>query len=325
MASKNEAPDYSIAAVSKLTGASCHALRVWERRYGFPVPHRSPSGHRRYDQEQVGAIRAIARRARMGQPIGELIAEYRAGRLHLTEPVVETTEECEASAEPNPHFDREVGVVRLIDCLAEANLSAAERLYIELIVDLSPPEIVSQVIGPAWTEIGERWFQRRAQVFHERVASEFLRRKLDILIDYARRTNVVPRGTFVVGTVQGDRHEGGGLMLSLLLEQAGSRAIYLGVDLPVREYQNSVVRFRPDALALSFVLSRNIKKRFQELSAIDGLPIFVGGRSILNYQGLARRHGLIPLPGPISPAFSQLLVQHQLWSTKHAVSSSPDT
>src|SRR3954454_12646166 len=31
---------YSIAAVSKLTGASCHALRVWERRYGFPVPHR---------------------------------------------------------------------------------------------------------------------------------------------------------------------------------------------------------------------------------------------------------------------------------------------
>src|SRR5271168_4724194 len=32
---------YSIAAVSKLAGVSCHALRVWERRYGFPVPERS--------------------------------------------------------------------------------------------------------------------------------------------------------------------------------------------------------------------------------------------------------------------------------------------
>ena len=31
-------PRYSIAAVSKLTGISCHTLRVWERRYGFPVP-----------------------------------------------------------------------------------------------------------------------------------------------------------------------------------------------------------------------------------------------------------------------------------------------
>ena len=37
-------PGYSIAAVSKLTGVSCHALRVWERRYGFPVPQRSPRG-----------------------------------------------------------------------------------------------------------------------------------------------------------------------------------------------------------------------------------------------------------------------------------------
>ena len=45
--------EYSIAAVSKLTGVSCHALRVWERRYGFPVPHRSASGHRRYSRDQV--------------------------------------------------------------------------------------------------------------------------------------------------------------------------------------------------------------------------------------------------------------------------------
>src|SRR5262245_673443 len=38
-------PEYTIAAVSKLTGVSCHTLRVWERRYGFPEPHRSASGH----------------------------------------------------------------------------------------------------------------------------------------------------------------------------------------------------------------------------------------------------------------------------------------
>jgi hypothetical protein len=49
---------------------------------------------------------------------------------------------------------------------------------------------------------------------------------------------------------------------------------------------------------LSFVLSRNVNKRFDELAAIRGAPVFVGGRSLLNYQGLARRHGLIPLVGP---------------------------
>ena len=63
----------------------------------------------------------------------------------------------------------------------------------------------------------------------------------------------------------------------------------LGTDVPVREFFGAVEQWHSDALALSFVLSRNIKRRFQELLKIRGVPIFVGGRSILNYQTLARR------------------------------------
>jgi hypothetical protein len=107
-------------------------------------------------------------------------------------------------------------------------------------------------------------------------------------------------------------------MLSLLMERAGWRVFNLGVDLPVREYLAAVDRWHPDALALSFVLSRNIKKRFQELREIRSLPVFVGGRSILNYQGLARRHGLIPLPGAINVAVRQLLDEYQRWADGHA-------
>src|SRR4051794_24159754 len=48
-----EAAFYSTAAVSKRTGASCHARRVWERLSGSPAPPRPPSGHRRYSRQQV--------------------------------------------------------------------------------------------------------------------------------------------------------------------------------------------------------------------------------------------------------------------------------
>jgi hypothetical protein len=44
--------EYSIAAVSRLTGMSCHALRVWELRYGFPAridPDRGESDRLRSD------------------------------------------------------------------------------------------------------------------------------------------------------------------------------------------------------------------------------------------------------------------------------------
>ena len=87
-------------------------------------------------------------------------------------------------------------------------------------------------------------------------------------------------------------------MLTLALELAGWRAIPLGVDVPVREYQKAVSQWRPDLVCVSFILSRNVKKRFDELARIRDVPVVIGGRSLLNYQGLARRHGLCPLAGP---------------------------
>jgi len=109
-------------------------------------------------------------------------------------------------------------------------------------------------------------------------------------------------------------------MLAIMLELAGWRAVPLGVDLPVREFRGAVEAWRPDALALSFVMSRNINKRFRELAEIPGVPIFVGGRSILNYQGLARRHGLIPLPGPASRCTGPLLTACERWRAGHPAS-----
>src|SRR5947209_20167031 len=80
-------PEYSIAAVSKLTGVSCHSLRVWERRYGFPRPSRSASGQRRYSDEQVRRLQLIADLLQHGMGIGNAIDHLRpesaiAERVH---------------------------------------------------------------------------------------------------------------------------------------------------------------------------------------------------------------------------------------------------
>jgi hypothetical protein len=87
-------------------------------------------------------------------------------------------------------------------------------------------------------------------------------------------------------------------MLAIHLELVGWEAIILGTEVPTATLVDAIERFEPAALGISFILSRNIRKRFAELSRVEPIPIFVGGRSMLNYQSLARRHGLIPLPGP---------------------------
>jgi DNA-binding transcriptional MerR regulator len=44
-------------AAAVMIGISPNTLRSWERRYGFPQPHRSAGGHRQYELSQIEALR----------------------------------------------------------------------------------------------------------------------------------------------------------------------------------------------------------------------------------------------------------------------------
>lgn len=44
-------------AAASILGVSTNTLRSWERRYGFPRPHRSSGGHRRYALEEIQVLR----------------------------------------------------------------------------------------------------------------------------------------------------------------------------------------------------------------------------------------------------------------------------
>lgn len=294
---------YSIAAVSKLTGISCHTLRVWERRYGFPVPERSASGHRRYSRSQVKLLCRLTELNRIRrQPIGELIEQL---SISASAPGQETI-----SAELSSN---EVIWTELLRHLLQGDYLGAEREYASLASRLDPNALVERVIYPTLIEAGEGWFRQSHSIYQERLITVFLRRKLNSLIVAADSVGFEPARSLITGTVQGDRHEGGILILNVAMLIRGWKVYNMGVDLPVPEYAAAVEKLRPTALALSFVLSRNITKRFQELEQIRAVPVFVGGRSILNYQSLARHHGLIPLIGLISKSAEQLQVECDRW------------
>ncbi len=297
MAHETHQAEYSIAAVSKLTGVSCHALRVWERRYGYPRPHRSESNQRRYAAEQVRVLRRIADLSRAGRPISELIADLRAGRLDVGPPA-------------GPGMPAAAsGVADVVDALCSGNLDEADALLASRSSGLTPAELAARVLEPALVEVGERWFRGTASVYQEHLATGAILRALTRSLDDARRANRRPARRAIVASVQGERHEGGVLLLGLMLELAGWRALTLGVDLPVAELRKAVESWRPDAVGVSFVLSRSINKRFRELASIRGVPVFVGGRSLMNHKTAARHHGLIPLTGPIAESIPRWMAE----------------
>ena len=49
----------AIKDVAQRTGIAAGTIRMWEQRYGFPEPERSPSGYRRYSLDDVEALRRV--------------------------------------------------------------------------------------------------------------------------------------------------------------------------------------------------------------------------------------------------------------------------
>ena len=61
--------DLAIKDVAERTGLAPGTIRMWEQRYGFPEPDRTPNGYRRYTHDHVEALRRVASYRRLGLSI----------------------------------------------------------------------------------------------------------------------------------------------------------------------------------------------------------------------------------------------------------------
>src|SRR5579871_5502555 len=63
-----------VGELARRTGVGVSTLRAWERRFQFLVPERSPSGHRRYGEEDVERVEAVLRLVADGMTLPAAIA-----------------------------------------------------------------------------------------------------------------------------------------------------------------------------------------------------------------------------------------------------------
>ena len=62
----------TIQQLSQEIGIGIDTLRIWERRYGCPVPSRDARGHRSYNQQQVEELRVVKKLQSFGQRPGKI-------------------------------------------------------------------------------------------------------------------------------------------------------------------------------------------------------------------------------------------------------------
>lgn len=229
-------PQFTIAAVERDVGLSKDVLRVWERRYGFPVPDRDPNNERLYPAGQVLRLRLIKRLMDRG---------YRPGRL-VTASVNELEVLAASSTDANSGADELDKLFALIrQHKAAAYLQAMQQRLARQGLRL----FVQDTVAPLTMRVGLAWEQGRLQVFEEHLFTELTARVLRQAIA------TVPGGSeprVLLTTLPKEQHAMGLLMVEAVISLEGAQCISLGTQMPLLEIVDAVAAHQVDVVALSF-------------------------------------------------------------------------
>lgn len=293
-------PIWSIAAVERDTGLSKETLRMWERRYGFPTPHRESTGERAYPHEQLERLRAIKRLLDAGHRPGRVVALPRPALLQM---LGEVGAARPAPAQP-PAYAAAPASLAMDACyqqLRQHDLEGVRHGMSEALTRLGLARFVVEWLVPMNTRVGDAWMRGELAVFEEHAFTELvtvlLRQALGRLQPYRQQD----RPSVLLTTLPGEPHGLGLLMVECLLAMEGCRCVSLGVQTPVPDVVAAAQAFGIDIVALSFTGCQKpaqVQRGLQQLR--DALPapvqVWAGGAAMAT--GRRRTPGV--------PAFTSL-------------------
>lgn len=74
----NALDELAIKDVAEQTGIAAGTIRMWEQRFGFPVPDRTASGYRRYSRDDVDTLRRVLAYRHRGLSVSAALERARA-------------------------------------------------------------------------------------------------------------------------------------------------------------------------------------------------------------------------------------------------------
>jgi DNA-binding transcriptional MerR regulator/methylmalonyl-CoA mutase cobalamin-binding subunit len=230
----------SIGEVAQATGFTPDTLRVWERRYGEPVPVRLPSGHRRFTREQVLWLRRVAEALARGHRPSRVVPLKEA----------ELTLLLEAAETPDPHPDQ---TQLLVGCVREYQ-DAELRAHFETTLARQVPLVLMQeTIGPLLVEVGRQWADGRLDVRHEHFVAELLSEWICSKRLQREARNLGPIA--VVATLPGERHALGAAMAAWVCAERGLRTRLLGTEVPIDQLVAATRETKASFVLISVSLS----------------------------------------------------------------------
>jgi len=279
---------FDIAGVERETGIGKDALRVWEKRYGFPVPERDEREERLYPQDQVDRLRLIKRLLDSGmrpvKVVGLEVAELNALINQM----------------PNDAAQHSADLSGFIDQIKNHQATELRVALSRALMRQGLDDFLSKTISPLNQLVGEAWMRGELRVFEEHLYSEQITHVLREAITTLRHAGDTPR--ILMTTLPGEEHSLGLLMAEATLSLCGAHCIMLGVQTPIQEIVLAAKAHEVDVLALSFSSALPVLQVKSGLQLTrEALPkqieLWAGGSGVVRLRHPAEG---VQLMGPLS-------------------------
>jgi 5-methyltetrahydrofolate--homocysteine methyltransferase len=151
---------------------------------------------------------------------------------------------------------------------------------------LDPLVLINQGLVAGMDIVGPRF--KNGEMFIPEVlqSAAAMHAGMDVLKPRLKGKGVESRGTVVLGTVQGDRHDIGKNLVGMMLEAGGFSVVNLGVDILAENFVDAAVKQKAQAIGLSALLTTTMPamKEVIEILKKDGkrdkFKIIVGGAPV---------------------------------------------
>ena len=267
-------PTYNLKAAIKETGIAADTLRAWERRYGLPMPERTPGGHRLYSQRDIEIIKWLMAKQRGGLSISHAVDMWNELSASGTDPLPAPA--TQTISVPSANLDR----IRQgwLDACLIYDENAAEQLLNQAFATHPLEAVCIEVMQRGLQQIGEMWYHNQINAQQEHFTSALVQRRLDTMI--AAAPPPTRPYTILIGCTAGEQHIFVPLLLTLLLRRRGLKVVYLGANVPIQRFNETLQSVKPHLVILSTQLlqtANGLRETAEYLNA-NGGRVAYGGR-----------------------------------------------
>jgi DNA-binding transcriptional MerR regulator len=278
MSDKNHIPTYNLKAVLKETGLKADTLRAWERRYGLPDPERTSGGHRLFSQHDIETLKWLIARQEEGLSISRAVDLWRNLEAEDQDPLQFMPIAAPRGQGPFPTGGAVDDLRQAwIDACKSFDENRAERLLTQAFAQFSPETVCLEILVKGLAEIGQGWYQGKISVQQEHLASSLAIRRVEALL--AAAPPPTHSGNILIFCPPEDEHTFSPLVLTYLLRRRGRMAIFLGANVPLQRFEETLQALKPQ---LVIITAQELQKAatlltFSDLLAPREIPLAYGG------------------------------------------------